>query len=147
MSSKLRSWFKWSDTDVTSWVFNSFSITFFIVYCFSAISIWSKLFMRLGKTPEFVGVGPEKRIEIMSQWNRNIIQKTLEISTFWCTYLFGKPINNRNIFSLRFLTHKIESLPAGSTLWFIGPRFEVPMNINLEITMLYYQDENLRKNY
>merc|ERR1712051_121545 len=31
---------------------------FFIVYCFSAISIWSKLFMRLGKTPEFVGVGP-----------------------------------------------------------------------------------------
>ena len=83
-----------------------------------------------------------KRIEIMSQWNRNIIQKTLEISTFWCTYLFGKPINNRNIFSLRFLTHKIESLPAGSTLWFIGPRFEVPMNINLEITMLYYQDEN-----
>ena len=57
-------------------------------------------------------------------------------------YLYGKPINNRNIFSLRFLTHKIESLPAGSTLWFIGPRFEVPMNINLEITMLYYQDEN-----
>jgi hypothetical protein len=31
--------------------------------------------MRLGKTPEFVGVGPEKLIGIMSNWNENIFRK------------------------------------------------------------------------
>jgi hypothetical protein len=31
--------------------------------------------MRLGKTPEFVGVGPEKLIGIMSNWNGNLFRE------------------------------------------------------------------------
>ena len=43
--------------------------------------------MRLGKTPEFVGVGPEKLIGIMSKLEQKYIQKTLEISTLLCMCL------------------------------------------------------------
>ena len=153
MSSKLPSWFKWSDTDVTSWVFNSFSITFFYCLLFFGNIHLVQIVYEIGQNTWVCWSWAWKinwnheyitRMEIYSENFRNFSILMYGVSeTSEGFVVFSKYLNfKRNIFSLRFLTHKIESLPTGSTLWFIGPSFEVPMNINLEITMLYYQDEN-----
>ena len=49
--------------------------------------------MRLGKTPEFVGVGPEKLIGIMSTWNGNLFRKLKKYPSLM--YVFEKPIKLR----------------------------------------------------
>ena len=57
--------------------------------------------MRLGKTPEFVGVGPEKLIGIMSNWNENIFRKLWNYLYFdvcvWETNKFEVLWSSQNI--------------------------------------------------